>query len=248
MVKIGIEEEYDSIKRQTREFFSNWLAGLAPTDVPTFGNRGHGAAVKLKETETKLIAFVEDVWKHVKGENTYVRLRVDANCLTHPNIPDEIQLEQLIRIPDGQTVPGILLPLIDGAGQLSHAECFVNLDGPKGDAIPIKQFIVHDNVIFKGETKRRMCIVILLCDELYRYSGRSLYVLKKEKRFGFMAPLKSLGQDFLGTASHYWDSAEVSIQLNVPADFGDVRVEWFRDGEGELSLNLGDGRGQAAAA
>jgi hypothetical protein len=107
--------------------------------------------------------------------------------------------------------------------------------GPTGDVIPIKQFIVHDNVIFKGETKRRMCVVILLCDELYKYSGRSLYILKKEKRFGFMAPLKSVGQDWIGITSHYWDSEEVSIQLNVPVDFGNIRADWLRDGDGESS-------------
>ena len=231
MVSIGIEEEYDFVKRQTHAFFSNWLAGLAQTDVPTFETRGRGAAVKLEETETKLIAFVEDVWRHVTGANIYVRLRVDANCLMHPNIPDEIQLEQLIRVPDGQTIPGIILPLIGGAGLLSHAECFVHLDGPKGEAVPIKQFIVHDNVIFNGEPKRRMCVVILLCGGLNNYSGRSLYVLKKEKRFGFMAPLKSPGQDYLGCRSHYWDSEEISVQLNVPADFGAVHADWIRDGE-----------------
>lgn len=232
MVSIGIEEEYDSIKKQTREFFSNWLAGLAQTDDPTFGNRGHGAAVKLKETETNLIAFVEDVWRHVAGTYTYVRLCVDANCLIHPKTPDEIRLEQLIRLPEGQTIPGIILPMIDGAGHPSHTECFVHLDGPKGDAIPIKQFIVHDSVKFNGETKPRMCVVILLCDELSKYSGRSLYVLRKEKRFGFMAPLNSPGQDYLASRSHYWDADEVSIQLNVPADFGEVHAEWFRVGEG----------------
>jgi hypothetical protein len=47
-----------------------------------------------------------------------------------------------------------------------------------------------------------------------------------------MAQLGSLGQDWLSAHSHYCCSEEISIQLNVPADFGKVHAKWVRDGEG----------------
>ena len=163
-------------------------------------------------------------------------MRVIANCLENPSWPDEIVVEQLLRLAPDQTLPGMVMPLIDGTGYHSKTECFVHFDGPDGEEVPFLPFVVHDTPKIDGVARRRSSAVILLNGDPAKRMGRPIYFLKREMRHGFMAPLRD-GADFLGLNSSYLNADELVIQLSVPPSIS-ITSEWLTQGGGLVPEKL----------
>lgn len=224
MISVGLNEEYDRVKIKTREFFESWLSGR----TRPFETAGRRAVTKLRDTEQKLIKTIESVVNSVPGGHSYVRMVVDANSLHDRHLPDEIKVEQLINVPHGYALPGMIVPLISGDGAHAKTECIIKLDDGDGKDVEFTQFLINDKVLINDVEFDRNSLVVLFGGDVSALSGRSIYILKRETRYGFMYPL-SQGADKLTIRAHYWGADELSIQLNLPGSFGAVDCDWIAD-------------------
>lgn len=242
IVSVGIDQEYKPIREQTTFFFKPWLGGSGKFSDPMSRNKGQSPYLRLRKTELAIMEYVEGRLHETPCKNDYLKMRVNAHCLSNPNLADEIIVEQLVVFPEGHHVPGISLPMTGGAGVNASLECFVHLDDPNGPEIDFTQLVIHDELPIEdasnsSERRRtRTSAILLLKGDLREYAGRPLYVLKKERRYGFMSDLREKGEDFLSVKSFYWKANVVTIELNVPNSFGAVSTEWLREGVHEGSF------------
>jgi predicted acylesterase/phospholipase RssA len=224
MVSIGINEEYDALKKQTRDFFDAWMSGArGGVEFETVGRR---AAVRLREMERVIIENIDSLFKGTGGTHEYIKMTVDANCLLNRRTADEIKTEQLLRLPDNGVIPGMVIPTMGGDGTHARTDCIVKLDGPLGPDIEFRQFVINDEIVVDDIAIKRNSVVIMFATALGQLSGRNLYVLTKEQRFGFMLPLLQKGSDYLTLTARVWDASELYVQLNVPDAFGRVNSDW----------------------
>ncbi len=231
MVTVGLDKEYGRIKSETDAFFRPWIGG-ANADAPV-RQTDRLAAVRLKQTEQKLLSYVLEALKGLPASSPSVQLRVTAHCLDKADRPDEISFEQTIRMPADRVVPGVVLYTMSGTGSSAQTECHVHLDGPTGEPIIFSEFVIHDTIVEGLEEKRRTAVILLFHGDCSSLAGKLIYVLKKELRYGFMAPLRTDNRDVLSVRSWHWPTREVSIQLNIPKSFGrKVAAEWTRVGDG----------------
>lgn len=221
IVSVGIDEEYDLIRDQAIAFFRKWLANGSSSVITS----GHIAGIRLSNTESKLIKNAEDAFKSISGHHDYVRYVVKANCLHNNSVADEIRLEQLMVIPEGKVLPSLILPLVSGSGSISSIESRVCLDGPDGPDLKYQSFLTSDEVEIRGKKVPRNSLVILFTGDISAMSGKKIYVLKKESRYGFMAPLSS-GSDFLAISAQYWPAKEILIRFDTPIE---VAPSWHSE-------------------
>ncbi len=234
IVSVGVDQEYRSIKEQTAFFFKPWLGGSGKFSDPMSRDKGHSPYLRLRKTELAIMEYVEGRLHETPCKNEYLKMRVNAHCLSNPSLADEIIIEQLVVFPEGHHVPAISLPMTGGAGVNASLECFVHLDEPNGPQIDFTQLVIHDELPLEdGSHERRRSrtsAILLLKGDLREYVGRPLYILKKERRYGFMSDLREKGEDFLSIKSFYWKAEFVTIELNVPNSFGALSAEWLREG------------------
>lgn len=230
IVSVGIDREYNQIKEQTRKFFQAYLSGQGQYKDPLSETRGAAPFRKLKSIEKQLYEYVYDGIAKADCVNRYLKARVNAFSLANPNAHDEIIVEQLIAFPEGDYIKGAVLPMTNGAGYTVSVECHAYVGGPEGKEIRCEQFFIndHDSEIARmGGTAN--LVVLLFKGDLKRLIGESVYIVKKEKRYGFMLDLAEKKQDFLAVRSFYWPAQEVTIALNVPRGFPPLRCEWLRE-------------------
>lgn len=230
MVSVGIEEEYASVKEQTRQFFRAYLSGHGSYKDPMSESRGQAPLYKLKAIERSIHDYVYESLKKASCTNRFLKMRVNAYSLINPNNPDEIFVEQLISFSEGEYIKGAILPMTNGAGYTSSVECQAWVGGPRGEEIRCEQFILNDyGAKFSHTDSHSNMVVLLFKGDLKKLIGQSVYLLKKEKRYGFMSDLATKRADFLAVRSFYWPADEVSIALNVPREFPPLRCEWLRE-------------------
>jgi hypothetical protein len=230
IVDVGIEKEYNLIKEQTRQFFQAYLSGHGNFKDPLSESRGVAPFYKLKSIEKSVHDYVYDSIKKAKCKNKYLKMRVNAFSLVNPSNHDEIHLEQLIAFPEGDYIKGAILPMINGAGYVANVECQVCVGGPDGPEIKCEQFFIKDfNPGITHADAYTDMVVLLFKGDLKPLIGKSVYILKKEKRYGFMLDLRDKKADFLAVRSIYWPADEISIALNVPKEFPKLRCEWLRE-------------------
>ena len=120
--------------------------------------------------------------------------------------------------------------MTNGAGYIANVECQACVGGPNGEEIAQEQFIIND---YKAEFTRANAhaniVVLLFNGDLSPLIGQSVYILKKEKRYGFMLDLCNKVNS-LAVNSFYWPADEVSISLSVPKEFSGMRCDWLREG------------------
>jgi hypothetical protein len=56
-----------------------------------------------------------------------------------------------------------------------------------------------------------------------------VYILIKEKRYGFLLDLRDKKGDWLSVRSIYLPAEEFTIALNVPKEFPKLRCDWVRE-------------------
>lgn len=232
IVNIGIEEEYPYLKEQTRSFFKAYLSGSETFKDPFSENKGKAPTLKLMSVEKSIYNFVLDSLTDLKGINSFLNMRVNAYSLINPRDYDEIIIEQLIEFPDWRHVKGLILPIIDGNGYLSGIECHAYRGGPDGQEIKFEQIPIYqgkDSINYIPKNPK--AIILLLKEKHSNLIGNSIYLIKKEIRYGFMLPLKDQGQDYLSVRCHYRPTKRVSIALNVPREFPSISSHWFCEGE-----------------
>jgi predicted acylesterase/phospholipase RssA len=224
MVSIGIKQEYDGVKRQTRDFFEAWMSGAGGGGE--FEAAGKRAVVRLREMERVIIENIDSLFKLTSGTHEYIRMTVDANCLFNRRTADEIKTEQLLVLPDKSVIPGIVIPTMGGDGIHNRTDCIVKLDGPSGPDVGFRQFVINDEIVVDDITLKRNSVVIMFSSDLGQLVGRRLYVLTREQRFGMMLPLLQKGSDYLGLTARVWNAGELYLQLNVPNSVGRVSTDW----------------------
>lgn len=230
IVNVGVEKEYGAIREQTRRFFQEYLSGHGQYTDPLSETRGIAPFRKLKSIEKQIYEYVYDSIAKAECTNRYLKTRVNAFSLANPNAHDEIIVEQLIEFPEGDYIKGAVLPMTKGAGYAVSIECHAYVGGPEGKEIRCEQFFINDN---NSEIARMggsaNLVVLLFKGDLKRLIGQSVYIVKKEKRHGFMLDLADRKQDYLTIRSYYWPAREVTIILNVPRQFPQLRCEWLRE-------------------
>ena len=232
IVDVGIEREYNLIKEQTRQFFLAYLSGHGNFTDPLSESRGLAPFFKLKSIERSIYNYVSDSERNSRSISKYLKMRVNAYSLLKSENYDEIIVEQLFHNSDTYPMKGIILPLTVGDGYLGKLECNVHINGPDGDDILCEQFIIGDFKDSKGySSKLDNSIALLFKCNLSELSGRLIYVIKKEQRYGFMLPLLDKKIDHLSVKSFFVPNDEMGLALSVPADLKRLRCEWVRDGE-----------------
>ena len=231
----GLDVEYEQVRKQTRAFFESHIRGRVAQTDPHSERKGRAPLNKLLRTEKAIINYVEDSMRKAICKNDYLVMRVNAFSLEMPNYPDEITIEQLISFPEGDYVKGLILPLTSGAGYAASVECFVVADSPEGKPMPFEQFIIpYACQVQSGEIKEFDSAVLLFKGDLKKLIGKKIYVIKKERRYGFMSDLQEKRNDYLAVRSHFWPANYVSIQLNIPSNFPDLSCEWTHEGNSAL--------------
>jgi predicted acylesterase/phospholipase RssA len=230
IVSIGIEEEYNQTKEQARQFFRAYLSGQGTYLDPMSESRGVAPLVKLKTIERSIHDYVYDSLKKANCNNRFVKMRVNAYSLANPSNHDEIFVEQLINFSEGDYIKGAILPMTNGAGYTANVECQAWVGGSNGEEINCEKFIINDyDSQFSHTGAHTNMVVLLFKGDLKKLIGQSVYLLKKERRYGFMFDLMNRRPDFLATRSFYWPADEITIALNVPRDFPSLRCEWLRE-------------------
>ena len=171
-------------------------------------------------------------------------MRVNAFSIANPNAHDEIIVEQLINFPKGDYIKGAILPMTDGAGYAASVECRAFVNGPDGPEIKCQQILINDNrsefTRIGGHTNH---VILLFQGDLKPLIGESVYIIKKQKRYGFMLDLRRKDTDYLAVRSYYWPASEMSIALSVPKNFSILRCEWRRencDGPAPIPMGVPD--------
>lgn len=230
MVDVGIAKEYNLIQAQTRQFFQAYLRGNGNFTDPLSESRGLAPFFKLKSVEKSVHDYVYDSISKAKCVNEHLTVRVNAFSLANQNNYDEIYVEQVINFPEGDYIKGAILPMTNGAGYTADVECQVCIGGADGPEIKCEQFIINDyKAEFSNIDAHTNMVVLLFKGDLKPLIGKSVYILKKEKRYGFMLDLVNKKTDFLSIRSFYWRAKELSITLNVPKEFAPLRTEWLRE-------------------
>ncbi|MDX2265126.1 MAG: patatin-like phospholipase family protein [Hyphomicrobiales bacterium] len=231
IVSIGIDKEYRRIKEDSKNFFKSWLGGSKNFSDPFSQSKGLSPLFRIRKHEQSILEHVEKVVNSILCKNIYINMRVDANSLANSNQPDEVTIEKLVDIPKDGILSAIWQPMTIGDGTLVTVECFVHLNGPSGPKIDFTDFLIHDmpmslNVGSESALQRKPATVILFGGDLRELSGKRLYIQTKELIYGLMSGLREVGVDYLALRSTYWDSDSMSLQLNVPKQFGPLDVTW----------------------
>jgi predicted acylesterase/phospholipase RssA len=230
IVDIGLEKEYNRVKAQTRQFFTAYLSGHKNFSDPLSEKRGLAPFFKLKSVEKSIYKYVTDSLEKARCTSKYLKMRVNAFSLVTPSNYDEIHMEQLIEFPDGGYIKGAILTMTTGAGYVANVECHACVGGPDGPEMECEQFFIKDFQpgILQGESYTDV-VVLLFKGDLKPLIGKSVYIIKKEMRHGFMLDLRENKTDFLALRSIFWPTDEISITLNVPKEFAALRCEWLRE-------------------
>lgn len=233
---VGIDQEYRKHRGVTRDYLKSWLQGSGPFSDPISRNWDTPPSIQLRRNEIALMDHISEISEKAPCESKYLKMAVNAHSLSNPNVPDEIIVEQFIKLPENYIMPGVALPVTIGDGYRASLECFVCLDSPTGAQLEFTDFISNDESDPKdandvnSTARRRPSAVMLFRDDLSKLAGRHIYLLKKEQRYGFMASLREKGNDYLALRSFYWRTDVVSLQLNIPKSFGGLDVVWMREG------------------
>lgn len=232
IVSVGIDQEYSQIKEQTRQFFQAYLSGHGQYQDPLSETKGQAPLLKLKSVQKSVYDYVFDSIKRVECVNRYLKMRVNAFSLRNPSSYDEIYTEQLIEFPEKDYIKGLILYMTNGAGYTASVECHAYIGGPEGKEIPCEQIVINDanSEVSKIGINTNL-VVVLFKGDLRPLIGKSIYIIKKETRYGFMLDLRDKRHDFVALRSLYWPAHEIAIALNVPKGYSQITEEWLREGD-----------------
>lgn len=232
IVTVGLNREYDYVKEQTTNYFLAWNDVYYSDVLNKVVQKDTNSDLLLRHIGVSVIDYVSSHITEISCKTLNSKMTVNAYSLQNQNKADEIIIDSTIQIPSGKVLPGLFLSTLEGDGYSAGSKIEVYLLNPEDLSTYEKMqdtrysvIYLDSSKIFPDRNQNRPYALLLFKGDLSFIQGRALRIMKRELRYGFMAPLKRDGRDVL-VSRVFWPTNEISVQLNVPTNFSPLKVNW----------------------